>query len=197
MRWCSGAIRRQLLAASGRIWKRAPVKSAFSRSMRRETRKRATEPCRCWRCLSLLKLRGSKKFQPTTALRQSNKHREGSDSDHHNEADRARGSGCMASPHATDFADRTLPQFERVNGGAVRISSFCKRTVCQLRPGRGVVEQPAIAALVSKSLRYSREPERCRSRMCREGRPLGRFWGRQSESSRPGRVDGSASAVCR
>ena len=26
MRWCSGAIRRRVLAASGRIWKRAPVR---------------------------------------------------------------------------------------------------------------------------------------------------------------------------
>jgi hypothetical protein len=56
---------------------------------------------------------------------------------------------------------------------------------------------PGFLAPDIKSLRCSQEPERCRSRRYREGRPRGHFLGRQCESSQLGRPNDFVSFACR
>ena len=62
----------------------------------------------------------------------------------------------MASPHATDFADRMVPSVrrrERRRGQDLVI--LPRHRAPTSGPREGVVEQPALTALVSKSLHYS------------------------------------------
>ena len=198
MRWCSGAIRRRLLAASGRIWKRAPVKSAFGRSMRSETRKRTTEPCRRWPMFEPFEAPGIQRVSAddsASSIQQIGgrigfrpSHRSGP-------CPRERLHGQPACYRLRRQDGASVRRRERRRGQDLVILQ--RHRAPTSGPREGVVEQPALTALVSKSLRYSRARARCRSRRCRAGRPRGRFWGQQSESSQPGRGDGCASDVCR